>query len=274
MLLPNRTPRFFGNGAAPPADVAGVRRSLLLRYAQLRCFLDDRPATTVNSICSEPPVLWFRNESPRFVGRAARSHVWGDLLDHAFDARGRTALLVGAPGIGKTRLAGETMAKAQDRGALVLDAARCEVSLLRVGPLSAPESLALARDFWDSPLEPHVVARRAHGNPFAVLELSKGAGQGAVRTRGVPPRGGLRALARPACKLVRQHPQRWGMQTLSRKLLRSARMCRHRRAPGRPQRSSGTRRRSSDAARHDLMRRRRFRGRIRSTRTRRRDVRK
>ena len=282
-------------------------------------------ATTANSICSEPPALWFRNESPRFVGRAAEIARLGDLLDQAFDARGRTALLVGAPGIGKTRLAGETMAEAQDRGALVLDAAcersggttlrpfvraietvvealsdtilatvlrshgptlarvsrtlrariglrdddcaesvtdvsrivpaavaffeelarlwpvvllvedlhaadpasvaafsalavtvpsmrflllgtardaefhnclaadmldaaRCEVSLLRVGPLSGPESLALARDFCDSPLEPHVVARRAQGNPFAVLELSKGADgmrhiAGAVMTR-------------------------------------------------------------------------------------------
>ena len=268
----------------------------------------DGPAPPAAS--PDLPLLWLRTEEPRFVGRAAEVARLGTLLDDTFSARGHTALLLGAPGIGKTRLAGETMAEAQDRGALtlavtcerkpgtalhpfvraieavtaalpdaalasvlrsngpvlarvssslrarigardqegaaadvsrvisaivdlftelarlwpivvlvddlhaadpasvaalsalavaapsarllmigtaraaefraslaadVLDAVRSGVSLLDLAPLTDSESLALARNFWDSPLEPRVVTRRAHGNPFAIMEFSRGA---------------------------------------------------------------------------------------------------
>ena len=56
----------------------------------------------------------------RFVGRAAELSELVAGLDDAFAGRGRLFLLVGEPGIGKTRLAEELMARAADRGARVL----------------------------------------------------------------------------------------------------------------------------------------------------------
>ncbi|MHB8147231.1 MAG: ATP-binding protein [Vulcanimicrobiaceae bacterium] len=88
------------------------------------CALSAQQHTDLPKV-ADPPVLWLRTDTPGFVGRSAEIARLGDVLDDALRESGHTVLLVGAQGIGKTRLAGETMAEAQDRGALVL-AATCE----------------------------------------------------------------------------------------------------------------------------------------------------
>ena len=75
-----------------------------------------------------PPALWSPPPGPRFVGRQLEVARLGDLLDRAFDGVGGTALLVGDAGVGKSRTAAETIAEAQDRGALVLSIACWNVS--------------------------------------------------------------------------------------------------------------------------------------------------
>ena len=58
------------------------------------------------------------------VGRERELTQLAQLLDDAFAGRGRLALLVGEPGIGKSRLAEEVIARAESRGATVI-AGRC-----------------------------------------------------------------------------------------------------------------------------------------------------
>ena len=65
------------------------------------------------------PTAAGRTGSP-FVGRAAELAALAGALDDAFDGRGRLCLLVGEPGIGKSRLAEEVIAAAGSRGARVL----------------------------------------------------------------------------------------------------------------------------------------------------------
>ncbi len=61
-----------------------------------------------------------RPRAGTFVGRAAELAELVDGLEDAFAGRGRVFLLVGEPGIGKSRLAEELIARAEDRGARVL----------------------------------------------------------------------------------------------------------------------------------------------------------
>lgn len=277
--------------------------------AQCICAVDETPAENdTPSFAFSVPALWERTHLPPFIGRDTEVAQLGDMLDDAIAGRRRTLVLVGAPGIGKTRLAGEIMAEAQDRGACVfvvtcgaarqtplrpfirtletvldaipdaaaaialdsfgavlarlsqgirrridfpekrsgidvgravfavartienlctmwpvvllvedlhladaaslaafsalaasplerrlllvgtareddlrtsvagevLETARGETSLLRLGPLSHDESLVLARRLWDSGARPEIVARRAGGNPLGILEYCKG----------------------------------------------------------------------------------------------------
>ena len=62
------------------------------------------------------------SESPgrTFVGRKPELAELTTALDHALAGRGRLVLLVGEPGIGKTRLAGEIAAHASSRGVQVV----------------------------------------------------------------------------------------------------------------------------------------------------------
>src|SRR5215510_11700283 len=62
------------------------------------------------------------SESPgrTFVGRKPELAELTTALDHALAGRGRLVLLVGEPGIGKTRLAGELAVHAASRGVQVL----------------------------------------------------------------------------------------------------------------------------------------------------------
>jgi DNA-binding SARP family transcriptional activator/Tfp pilus assembly protein PilF len=64
-------------------------------------------------------LAWQRVESPRFRGRELEIARIGDALDLALDGHGQTVAIFGDAGVGKTRLAGEILAEAQDRGALV-----------------------------------------------------------------------------------------------------------------------------------------------------------
>ena len=61
-----------------------------------------------------------RTAGAPFVGREAEIAALVAAIDDAFAGRGRLVLLVGEPGIGKSRLADELIAIARDRGACVL----------------------------------------------------------------------------------------------------------------------------------------------------------
>ncbi len=61
---------------------------------------------------------------PAFFGRAAELDRLHEVFGHALASHGRLAMLVGEPGIGKTRTAAEFLARARARGARVLEG-RC-----------------------------------------------------------------------------------------------------------------------------------------------------
>jgi DNA-binding CsgD family transcriptional regulator len=69
------------------------------------------------SYADQPPVNLARLP---FVGRDAELHMLGDALDQALAGMGRIVLLVGDPGIGKTRTAEQLADLARRRGALIL----------------------------------------------------------------------------------------------------------------------------------------------------------
>jgi DNA-binding SARP family transcriptional activator len=85
-----------------------------------RAILAQDPAlilTGVESVASKPPA---RAPTIPFVGRERELGELIASLDHACAGRGRLVLLVGAPGIGKSRLAEELIAQAEARGVRVL----------------------------------------------------------------------------------------------------------------------------------------------------------
>ena len=57
---------------------------------------------------------------PAFVGRQREMSYLGSALDGALSGNGRMLMLVGGPGIGKTRTARELAALAEQRGSTVL----------------------------------------------------------------------------------------------------------------------------------------------------------
>ena len=75
--------------------------------------------TTPAPVRAEAPELDASPEST-FVGRERAMETLREALDHALQARGRLTLLVGEPGIGKTRTSEELAALATDRGARLL----------------------------------------------------------------------------------------------------------------------------------------------------------
>ena len=88
-----------------------------------------------------------RSRSP-FVGRAPEMESLGRLLDKARAGRGSVALIEGEPGIGKTRLLGETLAEAGALGFVVLQGAAEEMEQDRpFGPIV--EALSLRLDAGD-----------------------------------------------------------------------------------------------------------------------------
>jgi DNA-binding SARP family transcriptional activator len=80
------------------------------------------------AILRQDPVLDLIAEEPEgpavsggpFVGREAEIDALAEGLDDAFSGRGRLLLLVGEPGIGKSRLADELVGRARARGARVV----------------------------------------------------------------------------------------------------------------------------------------------------------
>ena len=86
-----------------------------------RAMLTHDPALQP-AVLEEPPVTAPAAESARggFVGRERELAELLEGLDDAFAGRGSLFLLVGEPGIGKTRLAEELSARARARGARVL----------------------------------------------------------------------------------------------------------------------------------------------------------
>jgi DNA-binding CsgD family transcriptional regulator/tetratricopeptide (TPR) repeat protein len=82
------------------------------------------------------------------VGREREMETLGRLLEHAIAGRGSVALIEGEPGIGKTRLLGETLAIAGALGFAVLRGAGEEMERDRpFGPIAA--ALGLRRDAED-----------------------------------------------------------------------------------------------------------------------------
>ena len=107
-------------------ELDGPRRSPLARYAGsgVRSVQDDRGAADgasdpLRGIASEE-----RSEVRPFVGRDGAMQRLAAALDDAFAGRGRVAMLVGEPGIGKTRAIEEVARLAAARGARTL-VARC-----------------------------------------------------------------------------------------------------------------------------------------------------
>jgi DNA-binding SARP family transcriptional activator len=97
-------------GIEPGERLRELERAILGQDPALHLAAEDEPA-------AEPVA-----ESPRgaFVGRQRELAQLVGGLDDAFAGRGRLFLLVGEPGIGKSRLAEELIAQARARGAQVL----------------------------------------------------------------------------------------------------------------------------------------------------------
>jgi DNA-binding SARP family transcriptional activator len=87
-----------------------------------RAILAQDPALAVPAAAAEPPASARPAVETRgaFVGREGELAELVGGLNDAFDGRGRLFLLVGEPGIGKSRLAEELIAHARVRGARIL----------------------------------------------------------------------------------------------------------------------------------------------------------
>jgi DNA-binding SARP family transcriptional activator len=96
------------------ADELGIEPSRALRDLQ-RAILRQDPAIDFAS-APQPD----RVRGGVFVGRESELAELNAALDDAVTGRGRLALLVGEPGIGKSRLADELLGRARGRGAQVL----------------------------------------------------------------------------------------------------------------------------------------------------------
>jgi DNA-binding SARP family transcriptional activator len=98
-------------GIEPGERLRGLERAILAQDPRLHLVAAEEPAA------AEPA-----DEVPRgaFVGRERELAELVGGLDDAFAGRGRLFLLVGEPGIGKSRLAEELIAHARARGASVL----------------------------------------------------------------------------------------------------------------------------------------------------------
>ncbi|MEA2136090.1 MAG: eukaryotic-like serine/threonine-protein kinase, partial [Solirubrobacteraceae bacterium] len=96
-------------------DELGIEPGRRLRELH-QAILEQDPALEV----AAAPDPTRRARDGTFVGREAELAELVGGLDDAFAARGRLFLLVGEPGIGKSRLAEELIARAEDRGARVL----------------------------------------------------------------------------------------------------------------------------------------------------------
>ncbi|HLM37637.1 MAG TPA: BTAD domain-containing putative transcriptional regulator, partial [Gaiellaceae bacterium] len=98
-------------GIEPGERLRELERAILAQDPELHLAAAEEPAA------GEPAV-----EAPRsaFVGRERELAELVGGLDDAFAGRGRLFLLVGEPGIGKSRLAEELIVQARVRGALVL----------------------------------------------------------------------------------------------------------------------------------------------------------
>ena len=97
-------------GIEPGERLRELERAILAQDPQLQL-------AATELVAADPAV-----ETPRiaFVGRDAELAELVGGLDDAFAGRGRLFLLVGEPGIGKSRLAEELMARAKARGARIL----------------------------------------------------------------------------------------------------------------------------------------------------------
>lgn len=98
--------------------------------------LDGEPASAPktsapNAALHIPPPIWLQPPSDAFVGREAESAFLSEVFERVSGGERRLALVVGEPGIGKSRLVRQTARKLCERGALVLGG-RCVEEPLHV----------------------------------------------------------------------------------------------------------------------------------------------
>jgi DNA-binding SARP family transcriptional activator len=105
----------FREGRRSMVDGLGIEPSRKLRELH-QAILNQDPALDL----AFPPAAETHSSRGGFVGRDAELGALSAGLDDAFAARGRLFLIVGEPGIGKSRLADELISRARTRGARVL----------------------------------------------------------------------------------------------------------------------------------------------------------
>jgi DNA-binding SARP family transcriptional activator len=93
-------------GIEPSRELQELQQAILRQDPALdHVAVDEAPAETARGL---------------FVGRERELAELAGALDDALSGKGRVVLLIGEPGVGKTRLADELMAGARDRGARVM----------------------------------------------------------------------------------------------------------------------------------------------------------